>query len=425
VAAKSPKDGPIIVKAGSVRVKIYTVERSRTWGTFTEATVVWYELDGRRCRKVCSSLEDAKKEAGSIAARLSRGTAATDALSGTDLEKYRHAVAHLAPTGVPLQVAIEEYVKARALLPAGMNLLSLVEEHVRRMPTAAPTVGEVVAEMIAEKRRASLSKFHVADLNKRLTPFAAAMQTRISSLSASVVRPYLEGLKKADNDLVAPRTRLNTLRAICGLLHFARKRRYVNRELVDEVSEIDLPRARGGVIGVFTPDQIQRILAAVNPDLVPCIAIGAFAGLRSTELSRLLWTDVKLKEGVIVVGAEAAKTATRRVVPIQPNLAAWLERYGKTEGRVSPVLNENSLWNRFQGDAAKRSGVTWVKNGLRHSFVSYRLAVTHDPSRVATEAGNSPAMVHRHYKALCTEAEGKEWFAIMPSEPMSSPAAQR
>lgn len=33
---------------------------------------------------------------------------------------------------------------------------------------------------------------------------------------------------------------------------------------------------------------------------------------------------------------------------------------------------------------------------------------------MATEAGNSANMVHRHYKALVTEAQGKEWFSIQP-----------
>jgi hypothetical protein len=42
------------------------------------------------------------------------------------------------------------------------------------------------------------------------------------------------------------------------------------------------------------------------------------------------------------------------------------------------------------------------------------LAFTSDPARVATEAGNSPVMVHRHYKALVTEAQAKEWFNIFP-----------
>ncbi len=81
---------------------------------------------------------------------------------------------------------------------------------------------------------------------------------------------------------------------------------------------------------------------------------------------------------------------------------------------MNPAPNDRAMNLRFARIAAK-VGMTWVKNGLRHSSCSYRLAVTHDPARVATEAGNSADMVHGHYKALVSEAEGKAWFAVMPA----------
>lgn len=65
--------------------------------------------------------------------------------------------------------------------------------------------------------------------------------------------------------------------------------------------------------------------------------------------------------------------------------------------------------------AARKSGkFEWRHNGLRHSYCSYRLAVTADVARVSYEAGNSPAIIHAHYKSLVTEKAGKKWFAIMP-----------
>ena len=64
---------------------------------------------------------------------------------------------------------------------------------------------------------------------------------------------------------------------------------------------------------------------------------------------------------------------------------------------------------------ARGAGVQWVKNGLRHSFCSYRLAVTKNAAQVAHEAGNSPAVVHRHYASLVTESQGKAWFDVRPS----------
>ncbi len=237
----------------------------------------------------------------------------------------------------------------------------------------------------------------------------------IGSVTAELVRSYLAALHKPDGSPVAPRTRLNFLRCICGLFHFARKRRYVPRDLVDEIAEIDLPKPGHVEIGVFTPAQMRALLAAAAPDILPALAIGAFAGLRTAELSRLDWSEIKLGEGVIVVGAEKAKTAQRRLVPISDNLAAWLAPHVRSFGPVNPSTDDRGMNHQLMRGAARPAGVAWVKNGLRHSFVSYRLAVTHDPARVATEAGNSPSMIHRHYKALVTEAQGREWFALMPA----------
>jgi hypothetical protein len=33
------------------------------------------------------------------------------------------------------------------------------------------------------------------------------------------------------------------------------------------------------------------------------------------------------------------------------------------------------------------------------------------------ELGNSPAVIHKHYKQLVRPEEAKEWFSIMPGQP--------
>ena len=60
------------------------------------------------------------------------------------------------------------------------------------------------------------------------------------------------------------------------------------------------------------------------------------------------------------------------------------------------------------------SPFTWVRNGLRHSFCSYRLAEVKDAARVALEAGNSPGMLFRHYRELVSEDAAKAWFNTVP-----------
>ena len=78
---------------------------------------------------------------------------------------------------------------------------------------------------------------------------------------------------------------------------------------------------------------------------------------------------------------------------MQPNLRAWLLPHAKASGAVEPLAN---LGNQFL-KLANRAKVEWKRNGLRHSFISYRVAQTRDIASVSIEAGNSPQVIPRHY----------------------------
>ena len=65
--------------------------------------------------------------------------------------------------------------------------------------------------------------------------------------------------------------------------------------------------------------------------------------------------------------------------------------------------------------ASKAACVAWKANALRHSFISYRVALTKDIAAVALEAGNSPTMIFRHYRELVTGEEAADWFGIVPA----------
>ena len=57
----------------------------------------------------------------------------------------------------------------------------------------------------------------------------------------------------------------------------------------------------------------------------------------------------------------------------------------------------------------------WPNNGLRHSFASYRLAMTHDAPRVASELGHtSPQMLYSTYRELVLPEEAQRYWMIEP-----------
>jgi len=167
----------------------------------------------------------------------------------------------------------------------------------------------------------------------------------------------------------------------------------------------------------------SRLASDSSSDLRPCLALAAFAGLRSEEILRLDWADVDRRPGFIEIAADKAKTAARRLVPITGNLAHWLAVSERSAGRVWP--HSKPWFFESVRDTVKRvnekrkpksAQFVWKPNALRHSFISYRLAEIQDVNRVALEAGNSPRMIFQHYRELCTPKEAKTWFAISPSE---------
>jgi len=109
---------------------------------------------------------------------------------------------------------------------------------------------------------------------------------------------------------------MNYRRVLHLLFGFATARGYAAD---NPIAGVQTEKVRGHDVAIFTPSEITRLPAAASPDFLPCLAIGAFAGLRSAEIERLEWTDIDLAGRHIVIGASRAKTATRRIVPISDN----------------------------------------------------------------------------------------------------------
>jgi integrase len=131
------------------------------------------------------------------------------------------------------------------------------------------------------------------------------------------------------------------------------------------------------------------------------IVIGAFTGIRSAEMLRLNWENFDWEEGVIDIGCDQTKTASRRLVPILEPLSAWIrpfvKRYGSVFNCSLPVCLAEAFGTAAKkADAARRAQdaeappFKWKQNALRHSYASYRLAVMEDVSKLSLELGNLP-----------------------------------
>jgi integrase len=194
------------------------------------------------------------------------------------------------------------------------------------------------------------------------------------------------------------------------LFQFAKRRGYLPKTEPTAAEDLKPMKLPDSEVGILSADEMSRLLHSASPEMVPFLAIGGFAGLRVAEIRRLDWSAVSLERRLIELRAGQAKTASRRLVPISDNLAAWLSQADRSKS-----LNLSLAMIGRIHRVAESLGVPWPPNALRHSYISYRIAEVKNVAQVALEAGNSPSIIFKHYRELVTEAEANEWFGIFPT----------
>lgn len=271
------------------------------------------------------------------------------------------------------------------------------------------TFGKLVDELLPAKAADGASAPYLTDLRCRLGQFSESFGDRlISEIQTAQIDEWLRCLN------VSPVTRNNSRRVLRTAFSFAVTRNYcVDNPVLKTAKAKEIE----GTVGILTVAQTARLLEAANAELVPFIAIGAFAGLRRAELERLDWSDVDLDSGLITVQAIKAKSARRRFVKIRPNLANWLAPYSANRGSVAP----NNCRKMLEATRAAAGIKDWPSNALRHSFASYHLAHFNDAAALALELGHTDAsLVFQHYREIVKPKEAEKYWKLVPTGAASS-----
>lgn len=410
------KAAPILVTRGSFTAKIYPSRKTVSGKAYGIFRLSYHEPGGKRVLKDFADLSRAKAAAADAAASFA--LARPDAIQfHPDERRDFDAAAHiLQPLGIGCYQAAVELADARKLLPPGTTLAQAVADFARRHPANAARVfvPDAVKALLEDRERAKASTVYRLKLATHLDRFATAFKTRLDSVTGPMIGAWLRDLRDEKGKPLGARTVQNYRASVATLFAFGKAQGWVSRDLLDEVREVPVPRAKATAeVGVFDAAQIRTLLHNAPDDIRATLALGAFGMLRTEEIHRLEWRDVRLSERVIVVGADKAKTASRRVIPILPNLALWLAPLVQAGGRVDPSPTAKALVHRWRR-IATAAGIQWSHNALRHSCLTFRTAILQNPAQVAFEAGNSAGMIYKHYKALRTEAQAREWFDVVP-----------
>lgn len=262
----------------------------------------------------------------------------------------------------------------------------------------SPALVDVVNQLLVAKARAQRSDAWLRALRCSLSSFAQTRGRRpIATISTEDVEDWAHGHGWG------PRTVKNRLAHLQELFRFAITRGYCQ---ASPVASVERPaKAPAPVPALHTPDQVKAVLEAArraDPDACRHLALRYFCGLRTSEALRL--EECHIGARFVEVPGWASKTRSRRLVDIPDNLRAWLALPGRL-----PMTNEKRARR-----VAQSAGIAWPHNVARHSWCSYHLALHESAARTALQAGHSEAMLFRHYRALASPDQAREFFQIRP-----------
>lgn len=389
------------VKSGPISIAIYHLASKDTY----EAK--WKE-DGRERRLKNKDLDELKRRLRKQAKRLAGNSPAVETL--TDDEK-----------------AILQEIRRRGITQADLATIH----------TAEPiTIDDAITQFLEDKRDTSAD--NQLTLRTHLRQFAKTFGKRNIN---TVTTQELDGwLRK-----IAPglRTRKNKRGCLVNLWRWARDKGQLPLHDRTAAERTSMPserrQKRERVTETWAAEELEQILKVVPHTHLPWVILSAFAGIRTRELFEnkrsiapskdvLQWEHITLTgdEPRIVVPASVAKVPRKRTIPISSQLAKWLRPY---KGRTGPICPGLEPWKAPRKTAAIPNpqsvnqiiavalGVPFKKNGLRHSFGTYRTLMVGHVGPVALEMGNSEARVKENYfDAGKTKQEAKDWFAITPAK---------
>lgn len=406
------KTFPITVRVQSVTVKIYREKAPSNVSGFAYV-VSWIGGDGRQ-RLTRATLEAAKDEAERIANQLASGLAESQHLSRADVLELTEARALVAPLGIPLLSAVAEWAKARELAgPALIEACTNWSE--RRIATVVRIgVGDAIDRLIADKDAAKKQGSRTYSAKLRPIRDFFGESTYLDSISTAEWTRYL-------NRFEDPVTRNDLRKRAVTLCRWAQRHGHLAEGVVPDVEKTERAKETAKPIGILSPETYHRLLHFFrdhHPEHLAALVLAGLCGVRADEIHgkrenrdrRQRWEDIKIDQGFMSVTVPKENTPSSRMVHLSEAAIAWLKVC--PEPHVGAVCEAGAV-EKIRA-IATRAGFDLPENCFRHSWITYKIALTGNKHETSTEAGNSVKEIDRRYRVPRPKADGEAWFSTRP-----------
>ena len=287
-----------------------------------------------------------------------------------------------------------------------------------------------------ERERGILSIPQERSLRTTLRRFARVFEGRmVSDVQPDELRAFLEEPAREGVAVVSLKTWNNRRGYLSTFYKYCLVRKHVSQNPILAIPQFKISKKRG-TAETLSAERAAAFMAWLETYpglqgksgrfwgqpgcLVNCFALALFAGVRpdwrNGEMGKLRPEHIRLDTGVILIEPDVSKVNEKRAIKIQPNLRMWLERYPLSQYPVIPFGR-----NRFDDVyAAVRKQWNLPYDVLRHTYISMTVGAFRSVGDAALQAGNSEAVIRRHYLDLKSVEEADAFWRIVP-EGMSLP----
>jgi integrase len=249
----------------------------------------------------------------------------------------------------------------------------------------------------------------------------------VGEIQSEEIKDFLNaamGRSKTDATL---KTWNNRRGYVSTFFKFCLTKKYVAENPVLSVPQYKIKQARGTAetLSAVQTEEFMRWLETYQGQqnktgtlwgkpgcMVPYYALALFAGIRPDwkdgEIGKLRPQDIRMDTGVILIEPEVSKVNEKRTIKIQPNLRKWLEKYPPEDYPIIPERRFRDMW----ADVRKQQAL--AHDVMRHTFISMTVGAFRSVGDASLQAGNSEAVIRKHYLNLKAVEEADQFWHILP-----------
>ncbi|MBX3737149.1 MAG: hypothetical protein KF715_10695 [Candidatus Didemnitutus sp.] len=285
------------------------------------------------------------------------------------------------------------------------------------------TLGDALDSYAAdvERRRetGTLSEWQATSVRIAMQKFERhfASATRLTRITTSQLHEYLIETSRAKDGSsnYSNKTWSNRRGYLTRFFNFCVQEGWIDTNPAVAIRKYSKREHRRATPMILTPEKAREVMLDAenfaDGRLVPYLVLTLFCGIRpsyrDSEITRLNPEQVDVSRGEIRLHGPKTKTKKPRVVKLQPNVTAWLQKYPLEKWPIIPRNFRKTI-------IAFRRRHALGYDVLRHTYASMLVGKTRSVADAALQAGNSEMVMWSNYLDLVREEDAKRFWLITP-----------